>query len=137
MRRPEELIDRFDPSETIAAIDQDAGVAGKCRRITGCGQNRGHGRSRQLLELFAGAGSGWVDQRQIKANQFHLVERPAEQIPSLRGNTATKLGLIRATSQGCQKRAVVLDSMHRRVIGCGKGQGSATREQIDGCSCGF
>ena len=61
MRREEELIDRHDAGDAVAAIDQDAEIAGERAQIAGHGDQLRHRRLGKRLGLRRGAGARRIE----------------------------------------------------------------------------
>ena len=122
MRREEELVDRHDAGDAVAAIDQDAEIAGKRARIAGdrdqisapetwqaCGLRRGAGARRvehhrvvalQAPSRRAGCGIG----RGLKVSHRLQLRRPAGRLGERRKRRLVGLeGIDRGVSRQAQR----------------------------------
>src|SRR5262245_65214884 len=84
VRRIEELIDGCHLLETIAAGNEDAGVARESRGIAGDGDHRRHRGTRELARLALGALARRIEHYGVEPLEFHLAQWVAEQIAWLR-----------------------------------------------------
>ena len=80
MRREQELIDRRDAGDAVAAIDQDAEVAGERAGIAGDGDDLRHVRLGERLGLRRGAGPRRIEHHRVVGFQLLDAERRAEQV---------------------------------------------------------
>ena len=69
----------------IAAIDEDAQVAGKRGRIAGDRRDQGHIRLGDLLRLVLGAGAWRIEDYAVECIQFLEGQRAAEKVALLDG----------------------------------------------------
>src|SRR6266478_6053760 len=83
MRRPDELVDRLNGDETIAAGDENAGIARETRGVARYGGETGHAAARERRRLRLGADARWIEDDGAVAGELVGVERAALQVAHL------------------------------------------------------
>ena len=130
MRREQELIDRRDARDAVAAIDQDAEVAGKRAWIAGHGDDFRYVRLDECPGLRRGAGPRRIEHHGVVGFELLDAERDAEQIAE-DGAHRLELGCFaRRLGKRGKRRRVGLVRVNRGIAGQGEGEGAEAGKQI-------
>ena len=130
MRREQELIDRYDAGDAIAAIDQHADIAGERAWIAGHGDDLRHRRLGKRLGLRRGAGARRIEYHGVVGFELLDAEGDAEQIAD---DAAHRLELgcfARRLGKRGKRRRVGLIGVDRSLAGQGESEGAEAGEQI-------
>src|SRR5260221_4774912 len=95
MRRPDELVDRLNGGEAVAAGDEDAGVAREARRIARDGGEAFDAGAGERGGLRLGADARRVEDDRVTGGELVGLERPALQIACLRRHPRGESGAPR------------------------------------------
>ncbi len=128
MGGPEELVDRADPLEAIAAVGEDPGVPGKARGVAGHIEHLRHLRLGERLRLRHGAGPRRIEHHRIEPRELGREQRPAKQVARLAGDAGAAL-------PGCREQRIDLGRdairrVDRVVLGERKRERAATGEEV-------
>ena len=131
MRREQELVDRRDAGDAVAAIDQDAEIAGERAGIAGDGHEHRHVRLGKRRGLRRGAGARRIEHHRVVGFELLHAERRAEQVADEAphrlepGRLARRLGKRLASAASSASKASTAASCAKR-----KGEGAEPGEQI-------
>ena len=70
MGRKTELVNRRDRLDAEASVDEDARVAGECRRVAGDGDDERQAAGGEFARLGLGAGARRVEQGAVERRQL-------------------------------------------------------------------
>src|SRR6266403_6255486 len=90
MRRPDELVDRLNGDETIAAGDENAGIAREARGVARYGGEAGHSGTSERCRLLFGPDARWIEDDGAVAGELVGVERAALQVAHLGGHAVSE-----------------------------------------------
>src|SRR6266851_5270816 len=95
MRRPDELVDRLNGDETIAAGDENAGIAREARGVARYGGEAGHAGPSERCRLRLGPDARRIEDDGAVAGELVGVERPALKVAHLGGHALGEPGTPR------------------------------------------
>src|SRR5512132_141044 len=107
--RKQELIHRYHLHETVAAVDENAGVSREGRGIAGDGDHRRHGGCRKLARLPLGTLPRRIEYHRIEPFEFGLPQRATKHVAQLDRDRLEAGCSRRSASQGCDRVLVVVD----------------------------
>jgi hypothetical protein len=106
MGREEELIDRHDARDAIAAIDEDAEIARERAGIARHRHKLRHARFGESFGLRGGAGTRWVEHHGVIGLKLFRAERRTEEV-AVEGPDRLELGRPPRGLGECGKRRLV------------------------------
>ena len=115
MWRMPELIDRRNPLQRIAAIDEQFRVAREGLRIARDADDERNVRCGEFLRLRFGAGARRIEDDSVEGGEFGALQRAPKQVARFCRDAFQAMRVPRGPRQGGERRAVVFDGMD---LGC-------------------